>query len=272
MTWIETHTAPAHTSLHSATVGPGDAVNDIASQSYSGDDLFFAIEGPQIEVRPDGSSQIFWHRNDGPNSAFETRMVAANGSLGPVRKIADIALVPAFDTAVDGNGVVTIVLLDKTTDPPRLTARRIDPAGVVGAPHELDSGAFVGDARVDADEEGFTTASWLDLSPGSGFGTNIFASRFEPVDVRAPETTITSGPPKKTRKRSATFEFSADDTATFQCKLDAGAYETFKTPHITGRLKRTKHTFSVYATDEAGNVDGSPATQEWTVKKKRRRR
>jgi hypothetical protein len=37
-------------------------------------------------------------------------------------------------------------------------------------------------------------------------------------------------------------------------------------------VKRGKHTFSVRATDQAGNVDATPATDTWKVKRKKRKK
>ena len=47
-------------------------------------------------------------------------------------------------------------------------------------------------------------------------------------------------------------------------------------PSRTGTLDSTKvgkgkHIFQIRATDPAGNVDGSPATFDWKVKKKKKR-
>jgi hypothetical protein len=37
------------------------------------------------------------------------------------------------------------------------------------------------------------------------------------------------------------------------------------------KVRKGKHTFEVHATDAAGNTDPTPASQSWTVKKRRRR-
>jgi hypothetical protein len=89
-------------------------------------------------------------------------------------------------------------------------------------------------------------------------------------DNTAPNTTITGGPKAKTKSKTATISFTADEPATFNCTLDG--QEQFKpcTSPITVKVKKGRHTFQVRATDAAGNVDGSPATDSWKVKKKRR--
>lgn len=94
-------------------------------------------------------------------------------------------------------------------------------------------------------------------------------------DDVAPETTITKGPKKKTRKRTATFEFSSSEAgSTFQCKLDGvGGFESCGSPHEIN-VKKGKHNFAVraiVATPAAGFVDETPATFDWKVKKKRKK-
>jgi hypothetical protein len=86
-----------------------------------------------------------------------------------------------------------------------------------------------------------------------------------------PETAITKGPKNKTRKRSASIEFTSDEPgSTFACSLDGAAFEPCSSPAGYEHLKRRKHHFEVRATDAAGNVDGTPATFDWKIKKKHR--
>jgi hypothetical protein len=86
-----------------------------------------------------------------------------------------------------------------------------------------------------------------------------------------PETTITKGPKNKTKKKKATFEFTATEPSTFQCQLDNKQALKPCTSPARVRVKKGKHNFAVFATDAAGNVDGTPATDDWKVKKKRKK-
>jgi hypothetical protein len=91
------------------------------------------------------------------------------------------------------------------------------------------------------------------------------------IDATAPETTLGSRPRPRTTSLSATFAFSASEAATFQCKLDGGAFAACTSPKRYARLRSTSHAFSVRALDAAGNVDPSPATHRWTIAAARQR-
>jgi hypothetical protein len=87
-----------------------------------------------------------------------------------------------------------------------------------------------------------------------------------PSDTTAPDTTITSAPANPTTSTSASFAFTATESGSaFTCKLDAGAYAVCTSPKAYTGLTAASHTFSVRATDAAGNTDASPATKTWTV-------
>ncbi len=91
-------------------------------------------------------------------------------------------------------------------------------------------------------------------------------------DTAAPDTTITSEPKAKTKKKQATFEFTGTDAravASFQCSLDGAPFASCTSPH-TVKVKKGKHTFQVRAVDQAGNI-GTPASDDWKRKKKKRR-
>jgi uncharacterized repeat protein (TIGR01451 family) len=85
------------------------------------------------------------------------------------------------------------------------------------------------------------------------------------VDRTRPVTTITVAPPNPTNQQSATFQFSASEPATFQCRLDGGAFSACTSPHALTGLAEGSHTFEVFATDLAGNVELTPASYTWTV-------
>ena len=81
-----------------------------------------------------------------------------------------------------------------------------------------------------------------------------------------PDTEITKGPKKSTKKKKATFKFSSTEPAsTFECKLDDGDFESCASPEKV-RVGVGKHDFEVRATAQ-GQTDPSPAKQGWKVKR-----
>lgn len=96
------------------------------------------------------------------------------------------------------------------------------------------------------------------------------ATRSFTVDATPPDTTITSGPSGTITTNSASFGFTSESGATFQCKLDGpgtatGTYSACSTGHSYSNLANGSYTFNVRATDTAGNTDASPATRAFTV-------
>lgn len=89
------------------------------------------------------------------------------------------------------------------------------------------------------------------------------------ADKQAPETIKGKGPKRKITKRTARFTFSSEPGATFRCALDRRPFRACKSPLKLKRLKRGKHTLRVAAVDAAGNVDPTPATWKFKVKRKR---
>jgi hypothetical protein len=65
---------------------------------------------------------------------------------------------------------------------------------------------------------------------------------------------------------SASFDFSSSEPdSTFECSLDGGAFGSCTSPKSYTGLSVGTHTFSVKATDAAGNIDPTSASRSWTV-------
>ena len=87
------------------------------------------------------------------------------------------------------------------------------------------------------------------------------------IDTRSPNT---DAPTRiKTRKKRVKVPFDADEQGTTsECSFDSGAFKPCSSPFRTPKMKRgSKHRLEIRATDQAGNVDQSPAL----VKIKRKR-
>ena len=100
---------------------------------------------------------------------------------------------------------------------------------------------------------------------GDGNGSAIRdLGAYELQDTTAPDTALTSGPSGLTRLTSATFAFTSEVGATFECSLDGAAYAACTSPKQVTVVDGV-HTFAVRATDAAHNTDATPATRTWTV-------
>jgi Ca2+-binding RTX toxin-like protein len=110
-----------------------------------------------------------------------------------------------------------------------------------------------GESAGGATEYDFATVKYA--SAGSGSQT----------DTTPPETTITSGPSGQVSSTSATFEFTASEPSTFACSLDGASFASCASPRTYSGITAGSHTFRVRATDQAGNVDATPAERAWTV-------
>ena len=82
-------------------------------------------------------------------------------------------------------------------------------------------------------------------------------------DTDPPETEIDK---VKVKGSKIKLKFSADEEATFECKLDKGAYKSCKSPKKYKKLDDGKHKVKVRATDLAGNTDKSAAKAKIKIK------
>jgi Ca2+-binding RTX toxin-like protein len=90
------------------------------------------------------------------------------------------------------------------------------------------------------------------------------AGRSWTVDATGPVTTIGSGPADVTTERNAVFTFASEPGASFDCKLDGGAFSSCSSPKLYNSLPFGAHTFVVRARDALQN-HGADATRTWTI-------
>ena len=105
-----------------------------------------------------------------------------------------------------------------------------------------------------------------DIYERSGGTTTLIS-----VDTGPPRTTITGGPSGVTNDPTPTFSFSSSEGgSSFECRFDSGAFAPCSGPGATHTrstaLSDGSHTFSVRATDPAGNLDPTPASRAFTVR------
>ena len=85
------------------------------------------------------------------------------------------------------------------------------------------------------------------------------------VDATGPTTSITVRPDNPSGDTTPTFEFTANEQATFECQIDGLIpYAPCVSPSTTAALPAGIRFFRVRATDTIGNV-GPEATYEWVI-------
>ncbi len=258
----ETDTVPPTTSLDagpSGTSGPG------VSFSFSSPD---SLLSPGFECRLDSGE---WEACNSPRSysglsdgahTFRVRAVDSAGNPDPsatVRTWTVDAIPP--DTTIDSGPSGT------TSDAsPSFTFSSSE----AGSSFEcrLDAGAWQGCS---------SPKSYSSLADGShtfevratdavGNTDPTPASRTFTVDATPPQTTINSGPSGATNDASPSFTFSSSEAgSSFECRLDAGAWQGCSSPKSYSGLADGSHTFQVRATDPAGNTDPTPPSRTFTV-------
>ena len=101
-----------------------------------------------------------------------------------------------------------------------------------------------------------------------GSAVDIGADEFDPTP---PDVAFDHTPKHKTHKRKAIFSFHASESVSFFCVVDKKPMKACSSPMKLKFKKRGKHTLTVSAIDTVGNVDATPATYTWKIKKKKRR-
>lgn len=83
------------------------------------------------------------------------------------------------------------------------------------------------------------------------------------IDLTAPSTTLAVS---RTSNTDISFSFSANEAVrAFECSIDGAAFATCQSPKAFSSLAAGNHTFTVRATDLAGNVEKAATSHAWTV-------
>ncbi len=85
------------------------------------------------------------------------------------------------------------------------------------------------------------------------------------VDLTAPTTTITAAPPLYDNSIDVTLTFAADESATFECRIDDEPFAACTSPWSITSLADGPHTAEVRATDDAGNLEDPATSHTWTI-------
>jgi hypothetical protein len=126
----------------------------------------------------------------------------------------------------------------------------------------VDSGDFTGDG-------------FADVAAATYNGLVVYRSY---DDTTPPETSVSPPAPRDAAARSRgtpvvdsrrpKMKFDANERgAAFECKLDKGRFRACRPPYRLPKLSPGRHKFQAKSIDLAQNVDTSPATQKFVVRK-----
>ena len=102
-----------------------------------------------------------------------------------------------------------------------------------------------------------------------GSAVDIGADEFDPTP---PDVAFDHTPKHKTHKRKVKFTFHASESVYFYCVVDKKPMKPCSSPMKVKVKRHGKHTLVVSAIDAVGNVDATPATYTWKIKKKKKKR
>ena len=275
LAYLEDSTAP----LTQIESGPLAVANsDSASFSFSGEDPggsgLAALECRIDSADPEAwsactSPQAYTELSEGGHE-FEVRAVdnAGNADASPAIFEWTVDTAPpalSIDSGPEG----------LTTDSTPTFAFSAEPGAATECSIDTGTPAFgpCSDAGSHTPEEFLADGSYTFRVRATDAASNqtVETRAFE-VDATAPTTQIDLAPPALANSAKATFEFSGDDgggsgsgVASFECKLDVGGFAACSSGIEYTGLAEGSHKFEVRAIDNAGNVNGTPASSEWTI-------
>ncbi|MFP2926381.1 adventurous gliding motility protein AgmC [Pyxidicoccus sp. 3LG] len=182
-----------------------------------------------------------------------------------------------FDWTVDTQGPVAPLLARPGADIPQGTQRpefagTAEPGSTVtvvvegtevGTATADGSGAWRVEANRDLPEGPRTVA--LQARDAAGNASPLSAEQAFFIDITPPDTTLVSTPEQRLRSTTASFSFSSEPGATFECSVDRLEFVECQAEFLVEKLEEGAHSLEVRAKDVAGNVDRSPASYSWRV-------
>lgn len=232
---------------------------------------------------PDGT-RLAYSDNSGGNTDVE--VVAANGT-GPQTPIAQSGVgefhpdwsPDSSQIVLSRNANILIANADGTGTPQPVVGTAATEENPVWSPDGTKVVFSLGNFPADVATVALDGSDQFPVTSTGDNETGPDWQRVEPTpptpptaDTTPPETTIVTGPPNKTKKKRASFEFiSSEPGSSFECSLDGGAFAPCASGH-TFKAKKGRHSFAVRAIDAAANVDPTPARDDWKVRKKRKKK
>ncbi len=144
-------------------------------------------------------------------------------------------------------------------------------SGAAGFLCKLDTAAFASCAKTGKTYTGLTQGQHTFQVQGADKNNKAnspAASYTWTIDTTPPAAapTITAGPTGLVNSSSATFSFTGEANAKFQCALEStGSFAACTSPASYSGLSQGAHTFRVRQIDAAGNAGTAVASRSWTV-------
>jgi hypothetical protein len=240
--------------------------SDGTCSTLAATDSAVAFASPGIPVAvPDNSSTSFWA------TATDVSNNTSGCSTTSTTYVEDeIPPVVSIDSGPTGT----------TTSPtPTFTFSATDAVGPVSFKCSIDTGAASfggcsGPGNGDTPPGPLGNGSYTfrvqgtDAAGNSSVATRPFTVQVpNPPPPAAPDTSITKGPKKKTRKRQPRFKFTASQAgSSFQCKLDKRPFAPCSSPFVPpNKLSFGKHVLRVMAVGPTGVADPAPAVKKFKV-------
>lgn len=283
-----TSTSTAHTFTVSTqppsttiTLGPpGSSGTGVASFSFISSE-----PGSTFQCQLDGAgwtaclSPQYYSGLSNETHTFQVRAIDHAGNVGPAASrtwsvntnLPSLSLTSPGDGTITNNPLLSMAGNAGTAngDASTVTVEIYSGTSIAGIPLETlvttvssSTGAWTTHPTPGLGDGTYTVYAQQSGSAGTAYTqANTFT-----IDTFPPTTSITSGPQGATSATSARFTFSSSVAgSTFQCQLDGGNWTACASPQPYTSLAAGSHTFSVRATDPAGNVDPNPPTQTWTI-------
>jgi hypothetical protein len=151
---------------------------------------------------------------------------------------------------------------DNDTSP---TFQFSDTEGGVTFQCKLDSGSFVGcsSPKTYTDITGNGSHTFSVRALDAVQNTSAAASFTWTIDTVPPVVTFDTTPSNLSKDSTPTFAFHANEASTFECKLETQAFSPCTSPKTFATTPDGPHTFTVRATDAAGNPNS--ASFAWTI-------
>ncbi|MBA2384619.1 MAG: DNRLRE domain-containing protein, partial [Actinobacteria bacterium] len=197
------------------------------------------------------SPRLYSGLGQGPHT-FGVKAVdlAGNEDLTPATRgwsiDATAPAAPVITSPLDNSTNTTGSITASGTAEPGTSVQILDGAELAGTSTADSAGSWTATFTGVADGSHTYAATATDAAGNTSPASN---ARTVTVDSTVPETTIDSGPTGVVSTRTATFTFSSSEPgASFQCKLDGGAYAPCTSTQTYNALGEGSHSFDVRAT------------------------